>query len=592
MGLIPQRFIDDLKLQANILQIVQEYVPLKRAGTTFKGLCPFHSEKTPSFHVNPEKGFFHCFGCHTGGDVFKFLELHEKIGFQEAVRMLAQKYGMTLPEQSEAGAGDGAHSAMREDLLKAHEAAGAWFRKQLSGPAGERARQQLHDRGITEQTVERLGLGYAPPSRHALRTHLLELGFEQTLLVQGGLISLRENGDVVDRFRGRLMVPIHRDSGSLVAFGGRSMEATQVPKYLNSPETTIYSKGRTLYGLNFTKGAIRKHGFAVLVEGYFDFAQVFQEDVAPAVASCGTALTPQQAQLLRRFTEKVVISYDPDAAGETAAVRSSDLLVAEGFDVNVAALDPGEDPDTFIRRNGGDQYRERLRRSKPYLEYLLTRAADGVDFESDERRRAFLGKMLTVASKIPDAAARDQFADRIAHRARITEGVVRAEIRKAAASRRTTVTPRELPVSGHLKPAERGLIWGLFHRTGEALAALGDLELADFDHLAGQEVFELARNLQNEPPDLIPSELLRRLSTMSSQLVTAVAGQEIPPVDIRTGLIECARTLKRLRCERERAAVQMEIDKLQGLGSAGDGDRIDVLLNQKRNLAQRIEELT
>lgn len=592
MGLIPQRFIDDLKLQANILQIVQEYVPLKRAGTTYKGLCPFHSEKTPSFHVNPEKGFFHCFGCNTGGDVFKFLELHEKIGFQEAARMLAQKYGMALPEQSERGVGDVAHAAMREDLLKAHESAAAWFRQQLAGPAGERARQQLQDRGLTTQTIERLGLGYAPPSRYALGTHLLGQGFEQSLLILGGLISQRENGDIVDRFRSRLIVPIHRDSGSVIAFGGRSMEATQIPKYLNSPETTIYSKARTLYGLNFTKEAIRKHGFAVLVEGYFDFAQLFQGEVAPAVASCGTALTPHQARLLRRFTEKVVLSYDPDAAGETAAVRSSDLLVAEGFDVNVAALDRGEDPDTFIRRNGGDLYRERLRRSKPYLEYLLDRAAAGVDFENDERRRTFLSKMLTVAARIPDAAARDQFADRIAHRARITEEVVRTEIRKAAASRRTSVTPRELPISGQLKPAERGLIWGLFHRTGEAIAALADLESADFEQLAGREVFELARNLQNEPPELIPSELLRRLSTMNTQIVTGVAGQETSPVETRTGFEECARTLKRLRCERERAAVQMEIDKLQGLGSAGDGDQFDVLLKQKRSLAQRIEELT
>ena len=198
------------------------------------------------------------------------------------------------------------------------------------------------------------------------------------------------------------MVPICRDTGSVIAFGGRAMDAEQVPKYLNSPETPIYSKGRTLYGLNLTKAAIRKVGFAVLVEGYFDFAQVFQTQAAPVVASCGTALTPQQAQLLRRFTTKVVLSFDPDAAGQGAAARSCELLVAEGFDVNVVVLDKGEDPDTFIRRQRArTRYRERLRSSQPYLEYLLDQAASGLDFGQDESRRQFLGKMLTVAGPDP-----------------------------------------------------------------------------------------------------------------------------------------------------------------------------------------------
>ena len=350
MGLFPQTFIDDLRLQANILQVVQEYVPLKRAGTSYKGNCPFHNEKTPSFHVHPEKGFFHCFGCGVGGDVFKFLELHEKVGFQDAVRMLAQKFGVALPEPAEGDGGDDARrdSALREGLLKAHEIAAAYFREQLAAPAGARARAQLAERGVTPQTIDQLGLGFAPSSRDGLKARLLKQGFAQGVLLQSGLIVQRESGDVVDRFRNRLMVPICRDTGSVIAFGGRQMDADQGgPKYLNSPETPIYSKGRTLYGLNLTKAHIRKVGFAVLVEGYFDFAQVFQSQAAPTVASCGTALTPQQAQLLRRFTSKVVLSFDPDAAGLGAAVRSCDLLVAEGFDVNVVVLDKGEDPDTF-----------------------------------------------------------------------------------------------------------------------------------------------------------------------------------------------------------------------------------------------------
>ena len=561
MGLFPQQFIDDLRMQANILPIVQEYVSLKKNGRTWKGLCPFHSEKTGSFHVDPEKGFFHCFGCNAGGDVFKFLELHEKLAFPEAVRQLAQKVGLAIPETVDGNSDDASRDAgMREALLKVHEIAAAYFQEMLAGAAGARARQQLAEREMPPEAITQLGLGFAPNSRDGLKSRLLAQGFSQATLLSSGLIVQRDNGDVIDRFRNRLMVPISRDTGSVIAFGGRSMDADQVPKYLNSPETPIYSKSRTLYGLNLSKGAIRKVGFAVLVEGYFDFAQVFRTDAAPVVASCGTALTAQQAQLLRRFTTKIVLSFDPDAAGQGAA-----------------------------------RYRERLRVSRPYLEYLLDQAAAGLNFEHGENRRQFLNKMLAVAARIPDAAARDQFADKIAHKARITEEVVRAEIRKAAVNKKTVVTARELPGGGgggQLKWAEKGLIWGLFHKTAETRVVLAELEPGDFETLAGREIFETVLDLTSQPVELLPSELLRRLSTMNVQLVTGIAGETTAPVTGPGDLAECARILRRLRCERERAAIQREIDRLQGLGSGTHGDELDLLLNQKRTLAQRIEELT
>jgi len=395
MGLFPQQFLEDLKLQANILTVIQEYVPLKRAGTSYKGNCPFHNEKTPSFHVHPDKGFFHCFGCHAGGDVFKFLELHEKVAFPEAVRMLAHKFGVAVPELE--GTTDDARrdSALREALLKAHELAAAYFREQLAAPAGGRARTQLADRGITKDTIEQLGLGFAPPSRDGLKARLLKQGFTPSLLVQSGLLVQRDGGDIVDRFRNRLMVPICRDTGSVVAFGGRQMDEAQGgPKYLNSPETPIYRKSATLYGLNLTKKEIQSSGFAVLVEGYFDFAQVFQAKAAPAVASCGTALTPEQARLLHRFTRRVVLSFDPDAAGQAAATRSCQLLVTEQFDVNVLVVDKGEDPDTFIRRHGGKEYRDRLRASQPYLDYVARSEAASFDLRTVSGQQEYLTKMI------------------------------------------------------------------------------------------------------------------------------------------------------------------------------------------------------
>ena len=590
MLLFPQQFIDDLRLQANIVQVVQEYVPLKRAGTTYKGLCPFHSEKTPSFHVNPEKGFFHCFGCGVGGDVFKFLELHEKVAFPDAVRLLAQKFGMALPELSGADNDDARRDAsLREALLKVHEIAAAYFREQLAGPSGARARQQLADRDVAPGTIDQLALGFAPGGRDALLQRLQQQGFAESLLLQSGLVVRRDTGEMVDRFRNRLMVPICRDTGSIIAFGGRAMDPDQVPKYLNSPETAIYSKGRTLYGLHLSKPQIRTSGFAVLVEGYFDFAQVFQSQAAPPVASCGTALTSQQAQLLRRFTTRIVLSFDPDAAGQGAAARSCEMLVTEGFDVNVVELDKGEDPDTFIRRHGPDRYRERLRRSRPYLEYLLDQASAGLDLGQADNRRLFLSRMLAVAARIPDAAARDQFGDRIAHKARIAEAVVRDEIRKAAVGRRTTLTAAELPSLGTVKEAEKALIWWLINRPDEAMEAVDDLDDTDLEDLAAREVFEVARTLRDQAPDLLPSTLIQRLSTMNAQLVTRIATGKAPPATI---VSNCIRALKALRFDRERAAIQREIDRLQQLGAPQHGDEIESLWQRKKDLLHRIEELT
>jgi DNA primase len=238
MALFPQSFIDDLKNHADIVTVIQDYVSLKKVGATYKGLCPFHGEKTPSFHVNRDKGFFHCFGCGVGGDVFKFLELHEKVGFQDAVKLLAQRFGVTIPELDQNDE-QRANATEREGLLKVHEAAAAWFRQQLASPAGTRIRGHIAGRGISEATSEALGLGFAPPGRDGLRQALLKQGFSQALLLRAGLLVQREDGSVIDRFRNRLMIPISRDTGSVIAFGGRALDADQQPKYLNSPETPI-----------------------------------------------------------------------------------------------------------------------------------------------------------------------------------------------------------------------------------------------------------------------------------------------------------------------------------------------------------------
>jgi DNA primase len=583
MALFPATFIDDLKQHADIVVVIQDYVSLKKTGATYKGLCPFHGEKTPSFHVNRDKGFFHCFGCGVGGDVIKFLELHEKVGFMDAVKQLAQRFGMTLPELEQSDE-QRASSAERETLLKVHEAAAAWFQQQLASPAGARIRKQIADRAITPATSEALGLGFAPPARDGLKQAMLKQGFSQATLLRAGLAFQRDDGSVVDRFRNRLMIPICRDTGAVIAFGGRAVDPDQQPKYLNSPETPIYSKGRTLYGLNLAKATMRQSGFAVLVEGYFDFAQVYQAGFQGVVASCGTALTTQQAQQLRRFASKVVLSFDPDAAGQGATAKSCEMLVAEGFDVNVAILPAGEDPDMFVRRQGRAGYAERLTHSQPYLEYLLDRAAARHDLTSDKGRVDFLSEMLPVAGRIPDAAARDRFADRLGFKARVTDEVVRAEIRKAAVQRQPTISRRDVPQFGQVTKAEKGLIWWLIHKPEPALATLSTLEPGDIEGLAARSVLDLARKL-NEDRGFSPSVLLERLNMAEAQLVTAIASEPEPPA---LSLDSCVREFRRSRYERERAAVQRELERLLAAGAHEEAG-VNALLARLGDLGRLIQ---
>jgi DNA primase len=586
LALFPQSFIDEVRSAADIVTVISDTVSLRKAGNSYKGLCPFHGEKTPSFNVNRDRGFFHCFGCGVGGDVFKFVELQDKVGFSEAVRTLAGRFGIPIPEL-ESGGEPRESAAEREALVKMHEAALAYFREQLASPAGARMREYLvNDRGLTPEVIDQLQIGYAPPGRDALRQRLIKAGFNPGQLITSGLVVRRDDGSEVDKFRNRLMIPILRDTGTVIAFGGRAIDPDQVPKYLNSPETPIYSKSRTLYGLNLTKGHLRKGNFALIVEGYFDFAQVHQAGGFPVVATCGTALTPQQAQLLRRFASKAVLCYDPDRAGQVAAERSSQLLVSEGFDVNVVQLPGGEDPDTFIQKRGRDAFMAALKTSRPYLEFLLDRAAAEHDLNRDDSRREFLRKMLGVAAQIPDPATRDQFADRLAHKARVTEGVVRAEIRKAAAARKTELPAERVPtLQGRPRGAERGLIWALVHDPAAALTALRQLENEDLKGLSTEHLLRTALELDVAAAD-VPPALMERLNTQEAELLASVAAEPSPPA-VRLDL--CVVAIQYLRLERELAEVQRELNRLQNVGDTGDAAM--VLLGRKQTLVRALEAM-
>jgi DNA primase len=585
MALFPESFLADLRLQADIVQVVQEYVSLRRVGNRYVGLCPFHTEKSPSFGVNRELGLFNCFGCGVGGNIFKFVELQERVSFPEAVRMVARKFGVAVPEAADAKK-DAAADAEREALLTIHETAAAFYRGVLGeSQAGRRGRELLARRGVTPETIATLGYGFAPPGRDALLSHLRSKGVPRQLAVTSGLVMERE-GRYFDRFFNRLMIPICREGGSIIAFGGRAMEADQQPKYLNSPETPIYVKGRTLYGLNVTKADIRKAGRAVLLEGYFDFAQALQGGVTTVVATSGTALTTAQVQMLRRFTSRAVLSFDPDAAGQGAAVKSCDLLVREGFQVNVTVLPTGQDPDVFVRQQGGAAYQAAIDEAKPYLDFLMERAAAQHDLGDTQGRASFLREMLQAAASIPDAPGRDYFADRIAHRAGITEDVVRQEIRSAAVARKpapaAAAAPRRAPKMAELIEAERDLIAQLVNIGDASSRALHDLDEADLAGLVCRDMLSAARLLAGESPANFQAAFLGRLSEEEAALVTGIAARFPRPAPAA----ECVTVLKRRRLAREQLERQRQIDALQQQGPSASPADLNELLAQKTREAR------
>ena len=587
VGRFPQNFIEDLKEHADIVRVVQDTVPLKKTGNSYKGLCPFHAEKTPSFHVNQEKGFFHCFGCGIGGDVVKFVELNEKLNFSDSVLLLAERLGLQVPDLNETKE-ERVATAQREALLKAHELAATFFQEQLNTPNGKRATQYLAKRGIFADTISRLGIGFAPAKRDSLTKHLLNEGQSLDLLLTSGLVIQRDNKTVLDRFRNRLMIPICRDTGSVIAFGGRALENGQQPKYLNSPETPLYTKRRTLYGLHLSKSDIKRLGYSVMVEGYFDFAQAIQAGVNTVVATCGTAVTRQQARLLRRFASKVIISFDPDTAGQAATTRSGELLLAEQLQVNVTRLPPGEDPDTYIQQHGKQKYIEQLKESKPYLEHVLDRASLKHDLSNDGQRRMFLNEMLNIAASIPDAATRDKFGDRVAHKARIMEDVIRAEIRNAAVSKRTRLDDSTAKSIGKtITTAEKGLIWSIMQDTKTAQDVLVNTETADFVGLATETILKTALTLAEWPANNVSETLLERLNSTEIALTKQIGLLDESPASAR----DCAVELRRLRYERERAELQNQIDQKQQLGTPDALEEIEALWQQKKDLLQRIEAL-
>jgi DNA primase len=510
-------FADRVKQQADIVRVVGEYVRLKKAGQNFTGLCPFHAEKSPSFAVHPVKQIYHCFGCGVGGDVFKFVMEMEKCAFPEAIRIVAEKCGIAIPRPKERSPEERKENQQRATLVEMHREAQSFFVKQLQGTAeGKLARAYLEDRGLDKETIERFGIGYAPSGGDVL-LRTFKSRYEEKLLVESGLVSRDQSGRMFDRFRRRITFPISNESGKIVAFGCRALGDDQ-PKYLNSPETPIYSKSNVLYHLDRAKEALRRSDFAVLVEGYMDAIAVARAGISNVVASCGTSLAEPQIKLLGRFTKRVIVNYDPDTAGQTATERSISLLLEQDFEVRVLALPGKADPDKFIREQGADAYVNLLKEAPPYVDYLIARARQ-MDLSTGEGKLRAVNFLLPYVQKIPNRILRSEWATRIAQQLRLDEPVLRAALSKAASERRSEVKTHPELVARAAKPVERGLI---------RLLAEGD----DFRS-------ELARQLQQE-------QLHRGLETekiFAALILASASGGGIQATEVAATLDERDRRL-------------------------------------------------
>ena len=625
----PGDFAYTLKQQADIVRIVGDYIKLKKAGPqNYSGLCPFHGEKTPSFSVHATRQFYHCFGCGVSGDVFSFVQKIENITFPEAVRLVAQKLGIPLPKASYSTPGEAKEARLRGQLLDVHERAVAFFQECLRRPEGARAREYLSGRGLNDEMIAKFRIGYAPDSGFLLRDRLKN-EFSEEMLRESGLFSWKQedgrqasdlgpqrntesqprsevqgptSASMYSKFRNRVMFPISSDAGKVIAFTGRTLSTDEKagPKYLNSPETPIYSKGKVLFNLDLAKEWIKKFDYAILVEGQMDCISDFAAGFHNVIASSGTAFTELQAKLLARFTKNVVVNFDPDTAGAKAAERTIGLLVEEEFNIKVLTLEQGFDPDLYIRRKGRDAYEDALRHSQKYFDYLIERARTQFPIRSADGKHKAVNYLLPHIQRVPSRIVRDELAQEIAQKLQIDSSVLRQELRHAASSRSTSAV--KAPAEAQVTEAEKVLI--------RALASARQMQ-ANAEHISmrdgAEEEFDPARQaayvLQNEG-------LHRGLATESLAECLLNAGPdvadvlEVPATDsdrrllatillkeeeeLTAEILEAAvRALRRVHLRRRQGEVQQELKKP---GLSNDKDRLRELLSELERISRALRD--
>ena len=473
-------FKEQLRAQADIVRVIGEYVQLRKSGAqNFQGLCPFHKEKSPSFSVHVSKQFYHCFGCGESGDVFKFIQKIENLTFGESIRFIAQKLGVPMPKVEYDSPAEARQAAMRARLIDINERACAWFQDQLRKPDGSYAREYLAGRGLTPEIIAKFRIGFAPESGFLLRDSVRGQ-FDEEVMKESGLFSWKHDEreaestaatNLYAKFRNRVMFPIMNEQGRVIAFTGRTLATDEKsgPKYLNSPETPLYVKSRVLFNLDKAKEAIRQLGYVILVEGQMDCISVYAAGFHNVLASSGTAFTDLQAKLLARYTQNIVVNFDPDTAGATATERTLGLLVEEDFNIKVVALETGFDPDLFIRKKGTEAYANALRGAARYFDYLIERAQMKFPIRTPEGKVKAVNFLLPHIQRVPSRIARGELANEIAQKLGIDHAVLQQELKHAATNRGTKVV--SAPLATSVTDAERILI--------RALASSGDLGFAD-----------------------------------------------------------------------------------------------------------------
>jgi DNA primase len=515
-------FVEQLKSSVRIETVVGEYVRLRRSGPSrYMGLCPFHNEKKPSFTVHVVHQFYKCFSCGVTGDVIKFVQEKEGLSFFEALKTLAERYGVPMPKRSQYADDE---SRLRAAILEMHEIAQHAFCANLNGPAGEAALQYLAGRGVARETMAQFGLGYSDRGGRALLRLFEQRGFPAAQMEQSGLAGRRADGSFYDRFRNRLMFPIHNEAGKIIAFGGRALAAEDEPKYLNSPETPIYKKSSVLYNLHRAKEAIRKEDRVILVEGYMDAIGVTAAGVGAVVASCGTSLTTAQVQALKRHSQRILVNFDPDAPGANAAERSINLLLEEGMHARIVELDGDLDPDEYCKQRGAAAYQQRLESAKGYFYWLADRARKRHDIHTGEGLVAVLQFLLPAVQRISDPLERSAVAGDLASYIGVPPGMVLDSFRRSAADRQEKSIERPKIT---LRPDERMLLNAALSDAETRAGIVAGLRSLDaVSRFASRRIFQAIFALQESGERVAFDNVHARLEEADQNLLAeAVLGQ-------------------------------------------------------------------
>jgi DNA primase len=573
-------FKDQVKSQVDIVKTIGEYVRLKRSGSTgrYLGLCPFHTEKTPSFNVNATMQRYKCFGCNLGGDVLQFVMEIERVSFFEALKMLAERNGIPVPKRDYSDP----DSKLRGALMEMHEIAARVFQSNLNGPTGAQARQYLAGRNVTPEQIAEFGLGLSEAAGNQL-TRQFESRFAPEQLEQSGLVAKRpEAAGFYDYFRGRLMFPIHNESGKVIGFGGRALRPGDEPKYLNSRETALYRKSYVLYNLHRAKDAIRKSDYAVLVEGYMDVIGVYSAGVHNVVASCGTALTNTQVRALKRHSERIVVNFDPDTAGANAAERSIQMLLDENLRVRVLELGGDLDPDEYVKASGAEAYRQRLEKAPTYFHWLADRARGKFDMRTVEGRMEGFKFLAPAIQRIPDRLERFAVANDVADYLGVDEKLVREHFSQGVKDRPTIQRRPELP------PLERLLLHSLLASEAARSVAIPELrDLPAVDRFGARNVFKALFAMHSDGAPFRFADLEGRLSDADRDLLSSIvfADEILEEEKAAEQAMACLRSLKSQDPRSEAAALRARIKAAEREGNLQEAMRLAQELDQKSRSA-------